>query len=300
MLPGVSRPTEGANPLACLGAPLEYWFFKFHVGERLGFLVDFILRRRTGSAEVRISYWLDGAGQVVRPTVPLASSQADGQRVSIAGCTLVRGASRGSSDSLSWDLVLEAGPTSVDPRNALLRWLRPLDMELCSWPRARVSGNVRVGDQLIQVPDSPALITHYWGRRLPRSWCWLSANQFAGEPDCALEAMVLRSGLWGLPGQVLRVGYFFLERGGRRQLIVSPLDGAIQLEARPDGLALTARPFRGPPVRLSASATPEQYNDLGENIRQTLLASFRLDEGPPSQSLGGLEWRGEGPLPIRV
>jgi hypothetical protein len=42
-----SRPGTGA---------LNYWFWEFHV-EDLAILVDVILRRRTGSAEVRVTLW---------------------------------------------------------------------------------------------------------------------------------------------------------------------------------------------------------------------------------------------------
>ena len=35
-------------------AALDYWFWKFHVGD-LAFLVDVIVRRRTGTSETRVS-----------------------------------------------------------------------------------------------------------------------------------------------------------------------------------------------------------------------------------------------------
>lgn len=44
-------------------APLEYWFGTFNAGD-LGFLVDFIVRRRTGEGEVRVSLWVRGHGRV--------------------------------------------------------------------------------------------------------------------------------------------------------------------------------------------------------------------------------------------
>ena len=46
-------------------APLEYWFFKLQAGP-LAFLVDFIIRRHIGQAEVRISLWVRGQGRVLR------------------------------------------------------------------------------------------------------------------------------------------------------------------------------------------------------------------------------------------
>ena len=43
-------------PLASRGAPLEYWFAKVHA-PGLAFLVDLIVRRGVGAAEIRLSYW---------------------------------------------------------------------------------------------------------------------------------------------------------------------------------------------------------------------------------------------------
>jgi len=47
--------------------PLEYWFAKVAGGD-LAFLVDWIIRRAIGRAEVRVSLWMAGKGRVVRAT----------------------------------------------------------------------------------------------------------------------------------------------------------------------------------------------------------------------------------------
>jgi hypothetical protein len=285
----VSR-VDARNPVACFEAPLEYWFFRVNA-EGLAFLVDFIVRRRLGTAEVRVSYWLNGPGQVVRATVPLASARLDGEQVVMGGSSLSVGRSAGAVPGVSWDLGLEVGPSFLDPRKPWLRWLRPLDMDLVSWPRARIQGQVRVGDQVVRIGPTPALLTHYWGRRLPSRWRWISANQFAGEPDCAVEAMVLSSRLWALPRPEIRVGYFLLERGGARHLVVAPLDGTIRAEETPTGLTLTVRPFVGAPTGISVTAAAGTYNDIGDGIRQTLLATCTLAGQNGPSSMCGLERR---------
>src|SRR3954465_9488265 len=48
-------------------APLEYWFLKVVSGD-LAFLVDWIVRKDAGEAEVRVSLWVRGHGRVVRDT----------------------------------------------------------------------------------------------------------------------------------------------------------------------------------------------------------------------------------------
>src|SRR3954467_4779640 len=182
---------RGFEPLAAAGAPLEYWFFRVTT-PGLALLVDFIVRSRA-SSEVRVSYWNGGLGQVARTGAPSARGEAG--QVDIAGCSLTARASRGRVGELQWDLALDPGPTRLDPRNALVRRLRPFDMELVSWPRAEISGTVTVHGHRHPLSPTPALLTHYWGQRLPVRWPWISANQFAGE-RVALEAMVLRTHLW--------------------------------------------------------------------------------------------------------
>jgi hypothetical protein len=45
-------------------------------------------------------------------------------------------------------------------------------------------------------------------------------------------------------------------------------------------------------IRLDCRAAPEQYNDLGEGIRQTLLGTCRVDGATAVSGSAGLEVRG--------
>ena len=177
-------------------APLEYWFWKLHVGD-LAFLVDVILRRRTGVAETRVSLWLRGEGRVER--APASDWSAHGDLV-VAGTTLLRpDMSRGAVGDITWDLRWDEGPTLVTPLHRAVAWLEPLDLSIMIHPHARFSGTIEVGGERFEVTDLPGAFTHYWGRRLMDRWIWLSATQFDGEPDRRVEAIVSRSRLWGGP-----------------------------------------------------------------------------------------------------
>ena len=101
--------------------------------------------------------------------------------------------------------------------------------------------------------------------------------------------MVLRTHLWG--GPLLSAGYFFLERAGRRELIVAPYAGSVTLEQAGSALTLTARPFRRPPFQVQLSVPATAYNDLGEGLRQTLLATCTLPDGLTAPATCGLEHR---------
>jgi hypothetical protein len=53
------------DDLVTRSTALEYWFVKVHAGD-LAFLVDYIVRRAPGRAEVRVSLWTRGRPRVVR------------------------------------------------------------------------------------------------------------------------------------------------------------------------------------------------------------------------------------------
>jgi hypothetical protein len=268
-------------------APLEYWFLKFNQG-RLAFLADFIIRRRQHQAEVRLSLWVDGIGRVEHAFS--SSWRANPTTVTVAGCELGPRASRGAVADIEWQLDSAAGSARIDPAPLPLKLLRPLDMQLLSRPQARFQGSVRVGEERFAISDAGGLLCHYWGARLPERWCWISASTPEGG---AVEAMLVRSRLWGSPYPRLDTGYCFVTEGPRARLLVSPLTALMGLRGSWHDFQLRARPFTGgEPVRLDCSAAPEQYNDLGEGIRQTLLGTCRLDGATAVSGSAGLEVRG--------
>lgn len=271
------------------GAPLEYWFFKFNSGP-LAFLVDFIIRRRQHQAEVRLSLWVRGTGRVEQAYS--SSWRTNPTAVAIAGCELGSRASHGAVADIEWQLDYDPGPARIDPAPLALKLLRPLDMQLLSRPQARFQGWVRVGQEQFAISDASGLLCHYWGVRLPARWCWISASNLGGEGG-AVEAMLLRSRLWGLPRPGLDTGYLFVTQGDRTRMLVSPLTALMRLQGSWHDFQLDTRPLTGGQrIRLDCSATPEQYNDLGEGIRQTLLGTCRVDAVSAVSGSVGLEVRG--------
>lgn len=271
------------------GAPIEYWFFKFNSGS-LAFLVDFIVRRRHHQAEVRLSLWVRGTGRVERAYS--SSWRTNSTTVAIAGCELGSGASHGAVADIEWRLDYQAGSARIDPAPRALKLLRPLDMQLLSRPQARFQGSVRVGQERFAISDASGMLCHYWGVRLPARWCWVSASNL-GDEDGVVEAMLLRSRLWGLPRPQLDTGYCFLTQGDRTRMLVSPLTALMRLQGSRHDFQLHTRPLAGgETIRLVCSAAPEQYNDLGEGIRQTLLGTCRVDGATAVSGSAGLEVRG--------
>jgi len=120
----------------------------------------------------------------------------------------------------------------------------------------------------------------------------LDLGQHLGGEDGAVEAMLLRSRLWGLPRPRLDTGYCFVTLGDRTRMLISPLTALMRLRGSRHEFQLSVRPLiGGERIRLDCSAAPEQYNDLGEGIRQTLLGTCRVDGATAVSGSAGLEVR---------
>jgi hypothetical protein len=281
------------SDLAVRGSPLEYWFFKLNTGS-LAFLVDLIIRRGLNTAELRVSLWVDGLGRV--ETLTSTSWLVQGERVDIAESTFGPQGSIGRVADIEWDLQQELGDSLIEPAVPPIRWLHPFDMEIASRPRAKFSGQVRVADRTFRCADVPGLVSHYWGRRLPDRWCWISANQFEGS-DIAVEALLANTRVWNSGRVAMNAGYLWIEDRGSRQLVIHPLNGLIRVEGSPETFTLKARRIGRPDLAVQCSAQLNTYSDLGEGIQQTLLGTCRI-QGVEARGTAGLEFRSPATAPI--
>jgi hypothetical protein len=275
------------SDLAAQGSPLEYWFFRLNAGP-LAFLVDFIVRRSMGNAEVRVSLALDGGGLVEQ--LDAATWVATGDRVVIGECTFDGEGSKGRVGDIEWDLRQELGGSRIYPQPPPIRWLHPFDMEIVSRPRARFSGLVRVGAVIVPCAEVPGLVSHYWGRRLPDSWWWISANLFE-DGDFAVEGLLAHTRFWSMAPIAMDTGYLWVEAHGRRHLVIHPLNGLIRIEGTPETFTLRARRLARPDFSLRCSAASDAYVDLGEGIRQTLLGTCVIEGMGKARGTAGLEFR---------
>jgi hypothetical protein len=274
-----------SDDLACRGAPLEYWFIKLHAGD-LAFLVDFIVRRGTGEAEVRLSLWVRGRGRVEHHRATAWRAAKD--QVVVGDCAFTASTSQGSVADIEWDVEYDGGRSRVAPRVPGLSRLHPFDLELTSRPRSRFGGHVTVAGERFDLSDAPGSVTHYWGRRLPDRWHWISANAF-GDGDLVVEAVVMRTRFWGT-GPAMSAGYLWTGEAGREHTLVSPLNGIMSVSGEPHDFTVLAHEPRGV-TRLRCTAAPARYNDLGEGIHQTLLGTCAIVRSGLTDRCAGLEFR---------
>src|SRR6478752_7755718 len=104
--------TEVAADLASRGARLEYWFIKLYAGD-LAFLVDYIVRRRIGQAEVRVSLWVGASGRVLHNDTN--SWHAD-SGITIGDNALDDRGCSGAVDDVEWSLTYRIEESRVTPR----------------------------------------------------------------------------------------------------------------------------------------------------------------------------------------
>jgi hypothetical protein len=85
----------------------------------------------------------------------------------------------------------------------------------------------------------------------------------------------------------------FVTQGDWTRMLVAPLTALMRRRGSWHDFQLHMRPLTGgETIRLDCSATPEQYNDLGEGIRQTLLGTCRVNGATAVSGSAGLEVRG--------
>jgi hypothetical protein len=269
-------------------AALEYWFWTFHAGD-LAFLVDFIVRRRTGEGEIRVSLWIRGQGRVEHFRTTAWS--ADANRITIGDGRLSPDGSSGAVADIAWDLSWSAGETAISPTPGLSGRAHPLDLRFLLRPDARFDGSVRVGGETFAVANEPGSFTHYWGRRLPDQWLWISATRFEGHPEQRLEAAIGRSRLWGTVPMATPIAYVWITDGRRSELTISPLNGLVRQRRDGGTISIDVRRWNGRRHRITCRAGTSQ-NDLGEGIRQTLSGELTLDGVSAVAGAVGVETRG--------
>jgi hypothetical protein len=262
------------DPWQSVGTPLEYWFFRtsWPAG---ALLVDVI--RRGNTDQTRVSYHHEGVSGVVR---------------SPGACELTERKSTGEVGAVAWDLAFTRGSSAVAAPPAWFPTPGAVDLSLVSWPDVTSSGTVTIDGRRHDLTQRPGMACHYWGRRLPDRWLWLSANDF-DRPGVAIELGLLRSRLWGLPVPLPPLGYAWV-RDGRERYVATPLTGLIRrMPAGDGGLDLRViAPGGGWSIRAGAPATT--FADLGEGIVQSLRADCVLS-GPRGRAIS----RGTATLELR-
>jgi hypothetical protein len=275
------------HDLAPRGSPLEYWFWKVRTPDG-GAIVDYVVRRETGTAEVRVSTWRPGVHPVIHEASTDWSDQAEGIR--IGESRLDATGSAGSAGDVRWEVRWDLGEPRLAPRPDWFGPLHPFDMELVARPHARVTGLLRLGPRTIRL-DGAGLVSHYWGRRLPERWTWISASGFDDDPGARLEALLVSSRLWGGPLHV-PAGYVWLSQDGHVQETVEPLTGAIRIARDGHGVRLTSIRADGRRHTIECSAPSDTFNEVGDGVEQSLSADLSLDGQLRTSGTVALEFRG--------
>jgi hypothetical protein len=275
------------DDLAARDAPLEYWFWKVRTPEG-GAIMDYVVRRDAGTVEVRVSTWRPDVCPVIHESSTEWSAGVEGIR--IGGSHLDATGSAGSAGDVRWEVRWDLGAPRLAPRPDWFGPLHPFDMELVARPHARLRGLLRLGPRTIKL-DGAGVVAHYWGRRLPDRWTWISASGFDDDPDARLEALLVSSRLWNGPLHV-PAGYVWLSADGHVEETVEPLTGAIRLTR--DGHAVRISSLRADGRRhtIECTAPSSTFNEVGDGVEQSLSADLSLDGRLRATGSVGLEFRG--------
>jgi hypothetical protein len=280
-------------------AAFDYAFFKLNLPEHeVALLVDFIVRRRAGIAQVRVStHAPTGAGmsfsEIPLDHLVIGSMTLPDRGTHVGDNWLSATGSRGSVGDTAWNLTFQPIGSVLHPQIRLLEPLHPFDLSLQSVPDVRFSGRLRIGGQRYEVNEARGMVSSYFGRALPERWFWVSCNTFDRE-DVTLECVISRMALFGGPMH-LKTGYFAIRTAERCETILAPLNGSIRLEGTREAFTITARLYSSKEVyTLDCSARTCDYHDLGDRIWNTLLGSCTLTGIASASRTVGLEERMTG------
>ncbi len=277
------------HDLAARRAALEYWFWKAHWPGG-GAIVDYIVRRERGDAELRVGTWDAAVGPVIHHISRTWTEEPDGVRIGDA--TFSEEGAHGAVEGVHWSIDWDLGSDRLLPRPDWFGPMHPFDLETVVRPGATFRGTVSIGGREVAL-DGPGAVTHYWGRRLPDRWTWISATGFDDDPSARLEVFLGSSRLWGrIPGP--SAGLVWVRSGGEAAMVVMPLTGVITARRDVFEAHLSSLRADGRRHTIVCSAPPETFNDIGEGIRQSVLADLWLDGRRRATGSVGLEFRPGG------
>src|SRR5437763_7047062 len=141
-------------------AALDYAFFKLNLPEYdVALLVDFIVRRRIGVAQVRVSVHAPLGGGVSLAEIPLdrfviGSMKTPSEGAHIGDNWLGAVGSRGTVGTTVWDLAFQPASPVLSPQIKLIEPLHAFDLSLQSVPDVRFSGRLRIAGQRYEVSEA--------------------------------------------------------------------------------------------------------------------------------------------------
>ena len=185
--------------------------------------------------------------------------------------------------------------SSPDHAPDLVARLEPFDTTLVVWPDAKFTGTVLVGDERFDVDGVPGSFYHYWGRRLPDRWVWLSATQFDGRADRRVEGVFgVSTRLFGRAPMPLPVSILWTTDQDRCEELVHGVNAIMRVHPLAGAVTVDARGVVGARHRLVATWADVAPNDLGGVIIND-IPTYRMDHMP----YGGVKDSGQGREGVR-
>ena len=141
------------------------------------------------SGSVWFTLFEAGAGAPRATKVTVEANQVGaggGDYIRVAGSRFGPGHASGDATSerlaASWELELDPGEEAFRhlPRDWMYRAPVPRTKLESLHPATRFSGQVRVGDDLVELDRWPGMVGHNWGAEHAERWIWMHAAGFEG------------------------------------------------------------------------------------------------------------------------
>jgi hypothetical protein len=167
----VRAPTEGEAQASVWGAYLDMDDASRNVAIQQGYSVDQVstsaapFRHRIGAHEM-------GQGTAV-------------------------GAVEGGGGRVAWDVRFETEGALVN--HIPVHWGPfPRTKFISPYCGGRLSGTLRVGDEVIEVKQAAAVQSHFWGTKIVAAWVWGHCSTFREDPDFVFDGVWAQERIAGL------------------------------------------------------------------------------------------------------
>ncbi len=170
--------------------------------------------------------------------------------------------------SFSWDFALDPQEPIIDPQ--VFGVFQPFDLRMMS-EMALISGSVTMASQRISFSGESAVVSVYYGRRLPAQWMWLTMNDIT-RTGYAIDFVFFRSHIFGAPFLQFDVGYLLLRTPESAELVMAPLTGEVTVKEQNDQIEIITKKYKKHIGAITFSVGEKGMTILPDNVHVNIFA----------------------------
>ncbi len=251
---------------------------RFQISEHnIGVVLFINIRRRYGRSLIEVYAIIQNSAQThsFSTILPYSSLQIIDHRTAKIGNMSIdtKGTYGSIKDSsaiglFSWDFALDPQEPIIDPQ--VFGAFQPFDLRMMT-EMALISGSVTMQSQRISFSGESAVVSVYYGRRLPSKWLWLTMNDI-NRTGYAIDFVFFRSHIFGAPLLQFDVGYLLLRTPDSADLVMAPLTGDVTVNDRNGRIEIITKKYKKTIGAIVFSVGESGMTLLPDNVHVNIFA----------------------------